>query len=137
MTDELVNLNEDLATILEKKRKYHQDQIAFHQKALQNLSVLTPASKQVSPSTNGKANFDKPWWWEKHIPDIAKRHFPNSEFGNADLVHTVQIAGLEDDDEYKRAVRYAVSMGLSANVKKGFLSSREEIGVRGKIYKLK
>lgn len=140
---DLIKISEDLATIVAKKKKYHEEQISFHQSELNKLSAFAPATNGESHGLFGntvavktKNNFDKPWWWEKNIAEMVNKYFPNTEFRNADLMEAANIPGLENL-KYKKAVRYAISMALSAAVEGKILTYRQEIGIKGYIYKKK
>jgi hypothetical protein len=138
-----IDLNDDLPTIVEKKIKFHEAQLAFHQAKLDEmLKYRIPAngsyvsSGETKDKARVKQSFDKSWWWEKQIPELVNSIFANKEFKNSDLMAAGNVPGLQDEN-FKKEVRYAISVALKAWVTKGFLAYRKEDGVKGYFYRKK
>lgn len=86
--------------------------------------------------TKTKSAYDKSWWWVKNIPSFVKINFPNTEFRNSDMIRVAHIPGIEND-EYRKEVRYALSVALRECVENDVLMSRKEPGIKGYFYKKK
>jgi len=134
-----VNLDDDLDTIHIAKLKHHEEQIKYHQGQYKKLLEVLKGKHNGLPTTisseNGsEADYDKSWYWEKRIPQLIAKSFEGKEFKNSDLVYADNVPGLDDID-YRKKVRFAVSIALKSLVEKETLTYREKSGIKGYLYK--
>ena len=123
------------------KAVYHTEQASFHRDRTEYITNIlkdmpaAPANDLVKPESNYTQMelYTKSWWWVKRVKELNI----SGEFTRGKLFELDGLNWEIANKDFKGKVGYAASIALGELVEANYLSARDEIGTKGKIYKVK